>query len=126
MTDKVDFKSQNEDPGFLVAKGKFSGTQDEKDNKEKDHRNKLANAVYMAIVNHGYAHIRAIGTNAIANAVRAIVLASERCKKRDVSLMWECILEKGNLGPIREGGHVQNVVAYTFKIKDWVEGKHNE
>jgi hypothetical protein len=83
------FKPQNEDPGFLVAKGRFSGTPEEKAKHEKDHRSKLSNAIFMAISNHGYAAVRAIGTSAIANAVRSITIASERCQKKGIGLMWE-------------------------------------
>jgi stage V sporulation protein SpoVS len=116
------FKPQNEDPGFLVAKGRFHAKDaEERDLKEKDHRSKLANAIYMAIVNHGYAHIRAIGTAAIANAVRAITLATERCKKKNISLMWDTVVDKGNLGPMRQANHVKDVTAYSFRIKQWVD-----
>lgn len=116
------FKPQNEDPGFLAARGRFSGASvEERDSKEKDHRSKLANAIYMAIVNQGYAHVRAIGTAAIANAVRSITLATERCSKKNISLMWETVVDKGNLGPLRQTNHVQDVTAYSFRIKQWID-----
>lgn len=116
------FKTKDEDPGFLVAKGRFHGEDlDERLEKEKDHRSKLANAVYMAMRNHGYATIRAIGTNAIANAVRSITMATERCHRKGISLSWESVVEKGNLGPIRSKNHVQDVTAYCFRIKAWTE-----
>jgi len=116
------FKSQEEDPGFLVAKGRFLAKDKElRDAQEKDHRSKLANAIYMAIINHGYAHVRAIGTGAIANAVRSITLATDRCHKKGISLMWDSIVDKGNLGPIRQSEHVQDVTAYSFRLKHWEE-----
>jgi len=123
---EASFKSQSDDPGFLVAKGRFPAKNaEERDAKEKDHRSKLANAIYMAIINHGYAHVRAIGTSAIANAVRAITLATERCRKKGIALMWDTVLDKGNLGPMRQDSHVQDVTAYSFRITHWekVEGK---
>jgi stage V sporulation protein SpoVS len=120
------FKKKDEDPGFLVAKGRFSGvTLEEKQNKEKDHRSKLANAIYMAMRNHGYATIRSIGTNAIANAVRSITMATERCHNRGVSLAWESVVETGNLGHIRSEDHVQDVTAYCFKITAWTDMEKN-
>jgi len=120
------FKPANEDPGFLVAKGRFSSkNKDEREMQEKDHRSKLANAIYMAIINHGYAHVRAIGTGAIANAVRSITLATERCGKKGISLMWDSVMDKGNLGPMRHSGHVQDVTAYSFRIKHWEEVNNN-
>lgn len=115
------FKSRDEDPGFLVAKGRFSGSPEERIKLEKDHRSKLSNAIFMAISNHGYATVRAIGTSAIANAVRAITVASERCKKKGIGLMWESVIDKGNLGPIRSGEHVRDVTAYLFRIIEWVD-----
>ncbi len=116
------FKPQSEDPGFLVAKGRFSSkSKEEREMQEKDHRSKLANAIYMAIINHGYAHVRAIGTGAIANAVRSITLATDRCSKKGISLMWDSVMDKGNLGPIRQSGHVKDVTAYSFRLKHWEE-----
>lgn len=128
METKSTFSSHSDDPGLVVAKGRFNGqTPAERDMQEKDHRTKLANAIYMAISNHGYANVRAIGTNAIANAVKAITSVTERCGKKGISLMWESAIEKGNLGPVRDPGHVQDVTAYSFRIKQWVDtGEANE
>ena len=117
------FKSREEDPGFLVAKGRFSGTPEERDIKEKDHRSKLSNAIYMAISNHGYATVRSIGTNAIANAVRSITSATDRCRKKGIDLKWESVIDRGNLGPMRDNKHVQDVTAYLFRIHDWKESE---
>lgn len=120
------FKSQDEDPGFLVAKGRFPAKdKGERETQEKNHRSKLANAIYMAIINHGYAHVRAIGTRAIANAVRAITLATDRCRKKGISLMWDSVTDKGNLGPMRQSEHVQDVTAYSFRLKHWEEVEKN-
>ena len=118
------FKPKNEDPGFLVAKGRFSGSSQEKEKSEKDHRNKLSNAIFMAISNHGYATVRAIGTFAISNAVRSITVATERCRKKGISLMWESIVDKGNLGPMRSENHVRDVTAYLFRIHEWKESQN--
>ena len=43
------FKPRGEDPGFLVAKGRFLGSSEERTKDEKDHRSKLASAIFMAI-----------------------------------------------------------------------------
>lgn len=118
------FKPSSEDPGFLVAKGRFSGSPKEKEKQEKDHRSKLANAIFMAISNHGYATVRSIGTSAIANAVRSITVATERCRKKGIDLMWESIIEKGNLGPMRSDKHVQDVTAYLFRIHKWQDSEN--
>ncbi len=117
------FKSRDEDPGFLVAKGRFSGSPEEKTKHEKDHRNKLSNAIFMSISNHGYATVRAIGTFAIANAVRSITVATERCQKKGIGLMWESVVDKGNLGPMRSENHVRDVTAYSFRIHEWKESE---
>jgi len=116
--EKVKFKN---DPTFLVAKGRFSGKDEYRFAQEKEHISKLSDAIFMAINKHGYAQIRAIGARAIANAVRAITNVTERCKKRNVRLLWESVVEKGNLGPIRNEGHVSDVVAYLFTIKHFEE-----
>lgn len=119
---ETSFKPQEEDPGFLVAKGRFPAKDpEERNDKEAAHRSKLANAIYMAIINHGYAHVRAIGTSAIANAVRAITSSTERCRKKGIALMWDTVINKGNLGPMRQQGHVKDVTAYLFRITHWKE-----
>ncbi len=115
------FKKENVDPGFLVAKGRFSGEGEEKHIQEKSHRSKLANAVFHAVLNNGYATIRAIGTNAIANAVRAITMASIRCKKSNINIYWDSTFDKGNLGPMRAENHVKDVTAIVFSLKKWEE-----
>ncbi len=111
------FKDKKEDPGFLVARGRFSEDSKESISNEKEHRSKLSNAIFMSIMNHGYANIRAVGTRAIANAVRSITIATERCKKRDICLYWDSEIDKGNLGPLRDPSHVQDVTAYVFKLQ---------
>lgn len=118
------FKPKDEDPGFLVAKGRFPGTAEEKSKHEKNHRSKLSNAIFMSISNHGYATVRAIGTFAIANAVRSITVASERCRKKGIGLMWESVVDKGNLGPMRADGHVRDVTAYLFRIHEWKDSEN--
>ncbi len=118
------FKDKEDDPGFLVAKGKFSGeNQEERDTKARNHRSKLANAIFMAITNHGYATVRAIGTQAIANAVRAITTSSARCEKKGVKLYWESVFDKGNLGPMRDSSHVKDVTAFLFRIRDFTDSE---
>jgi len=117
------FKSREEDPGFLVAKGKFRGSTEDRSREEKNHRSKLSNAIYMAISNHGYAKVRAIGTGAIANAVRSITSATERCQKKGINLVWEYVIDRGNLGSLRDNEHVSDVTAYLFQIHDWKEAE---
>ena len=108
------------DPAFLLAKGRGKSKDlDERGRLEKEHRSKLANAIYMAVVHHGYATVRAIGTYAIANAVRSITMASERCRKKDINLWWESSFDKGNVGPMRDESHVNNVAALFFRIQHW-------
>lgn len=125
ITAPQSFKPRDEDPGFLVAKGRFLGSSEEKSKQGKDHRSKLSNAIFMAICNHGYATVRAIGTFAIANAVRSITSASERCRKKGIGLMWESVVDKGNLGPMRSDGHVHDVTAYLFRIHEWKDSEEN-
>lgn len=120
------FKDKEDDPGFLVAKGKFSGeTQEERDTKARSHRSKLSNAIFMAITKHGYAAVRAIGTSAIANAVRSITTASVRCEKKGVKLYWESVFDKGNLGPMRDSSHVRDVTAFLFRIRHFADSEVN-
>ncbi len=115
-------KFQSKDPGFLAAKGRFAGdTQDDRDAEARNHRSRLANAIFRAMTNHGYATVRAIGTQAIANAVRAITAASARCEKKGVKLLWESVFDKGNLGPMRDSSHVEDVTAFLFRIRDFVD-----
>jgi len=121
---KMSFKEAGEDPGFLVARGRFNGeTKEKRESQEKSHRSKLANAIYMSIMNHGYANIRAVGSNAIANAVRSITSTTERCFKKNIYLYWGISVDKGNLGPLRQEGHVHNVTAYTFKLQHFEDKK---
>ncbi len=115
------FKDQKKDPGFLVARGNFRGTDGERESEEKQHRTKLSNAIFMAINKHGYATIRAVGTYAIANAVRSITVASDRCRVKGIALSWESVVERGNLGPLRKKSHVEDVVAYCFRLTSWKE-----
>ena len=124
QNEKMTFKKAGEDPGFLVARGRFKGDNKEvRDDQEKEHRSKLANAIYMSIMNHGYANVRAVGSNAIANAVRAVTSATERCSKKNIHLYWGSSVDKGNLGPLRQEGHVQDVTAYTFKLQHFEDKK---
>jgi len=118
------FKDKESDPGFLVAKGRFSGADDEeRDSKARNHRNKLANAIFMTISNYGYATVRAIGTQAIANAVRSIATASSWCNKKGIKLYWESVFDKGNLGPMRDSSHVSDVTAFLFRIRNFTDSE---
>ncbi len=117
----VSFEQQGKDPGFLVARGRFDGNSEERINNEKSHRNKLANAIFMSITHNGYATIRSVGAKAIANAVMAIATATERCLKKDTHLYWDVIVEKGNLGELRDSSHVKDVTAYTFRLQHFEE-----
>lgn len=123
-----EFKDIQNDPGFLVAKGRFPGNSVEKMNQEKKHQKKLANAVFKSIINNGYANLRAVGSFAIANAVRAITLASIKSAKKGVVLYWDSVFEHGNLGPLRDSDHVKNVTAILFRLRFFKDlgGNENE
>lgn len=118
------FKS--DDPGFLVAKGRFRGkNEDEIRQNERDHVKSLASAIFMAMTNHGYANIRSVGRNAAYNANKAIAIASGHCKIKGIDVCYEVVFDEGNLGPIRNNDHVKTVTALLFKLKgfrEWQKG----
>ena len=123
------FQTGKTDPGFLVAKGKFFGTEQEKKEKEKIHVKKLASAIFMACVNHGYATIRTVGPFASYNASRAIVIASGYCASKGIELCFNVHFDEGNLGQIRQEGHVENVNALKYSVKgfkEWTEDLNKE
>ena len=121
------FQEKSTDPGFLVAKGKFSGeTEEERRNAEITHAKKLASAIFMAMSNHGYAKIRAVGRNASYSAIKAIIIASGYCTPKGIHLVWEACFNEGNLGVLREKNHVSTVTAILFTLhdhKEWLKDK---
>ena len=118
--DSKSFHGKTNDPGFLVAKGRFSGNSNEEIRKAtKEHIKSLASAIFMAMSNHGYATIRAIGERATYNAVKAITIASGYLAPKDVELVWQSFFDEGNLGSLRSNEHVETVTAMVFKLKDF-------
>ena len=124
------FKDIKDDPGFLVAKGRFKGnTDEEKKNARTRHVKSLASAIFMAMSNHGYATIRAIGESASYNAVKAIAIASGHCKPKGIDLCFEVSFDEGNIGKLRKSDHVNSVTAIVFSLKGykaWTEDKKGE
>lgn len=153
------FPTSANDPGFLVAKGRFrcdserqrddsfrerddlirqgispasdqviSLTQSidnlnktidsERDFLERKHVKSLASAIFMAMTNHGYANVRAVGRAATYNAVKSIAIAEEYCKSKDMDPRCDIKFDEGNLGSLRSKTHVQSVTAMLFKLKD--------
>lgn len=118
--------SNREDPGFLVAKGKFYGDKNEQSILERQHVKSLSTAIFMSVSNHGYANIRAVGRSACYNAVKAISISTEYFKAKDKNISWTPIFTEGNLGDLQQNNHVQNVTAIVFQVRDfneWKEGK---
>ena len=120
------FRSES-DPGFLVAKGRFSGRTDE-DRKaaEKDHVKKLASAVFMALRRHGYAKVRAVGPFANYNAVKALTIAMGYCAPKGIDICFAPSFDEGNMGELRDSDHVESVTAILYSVKgfkEWSEGK---
>ncbi len=138
------FKEKKGDPGFLVAKGRFSSPQEgelqdlirsgiktddprifelkkqidvTRRELEKRHVKDLASAIYMAVSNHGYATIRCIGRNAFYNAGKAIGIATGYCAAKGVILRFGLTFDEGNLGAIRLDHHVKNVTAMLFTLE---------
>jgi stage V sporulation protein SpoVS len=118
---KNSFHTEKTDPGFLVAKGKFFGSEKEQKDKEKIHVKKLASAIFMACTNHGYATIRTVGPFASYNASRAIAIASGYCALKGIELCFNVHFDEGNLGQIRQEGHVENVNALKYSVKGFRE-----
>ncbi len=127
---EIPFKSKDDDPGFLVVKGRFEGdSEDDRRQKEKVHIKKLARAIFMAMTNHGYATVRAVGRNATYNASKAIAIAGGYCKPKGIDICFEISFDEGNLGPIRSEHHVSTVTALLFRLKgfkDWTESTRKE
>jgi len=126
---KVSFRDVKSDPGFLVAKGRFQGSDVDRKSAEKHHVKKLASAVFMAMTNHGYASIRAVGPFANYNALKAITIATGYCAPKGIDLCWTSAFDEGNLGQLRQDGHVDTVTAmlYTVKgYKEWSEEDDDE
>jgi len=140
------FKEREGDPGFLVAKGRFTAPSegslkklmrasvsttdaripelkrkidDERRHLEKKHVKDLASAVFMAVSNHGYATIRCIGRNANYNAVKAMSIANGYCATKGIRLSFTPSFDQGNLGALRNEQHVDNVTAIVFTLEGY-------
>jgi len=121
------FRDTKDDPGFLVSKGRFGGETEEARKKlERGHVKKLASAIFMAMSNHGYATVRAVGPFANYNAIKAYIIATGYCAPKGIDLCFTVSFDEGNLGPKRQVNHVDNVVATVYSIKgykEWSEDK---
>jgi len=161
------FQNKKNDPGFLVAKGRFYSSYEESHSKlfqereqllvegkagdsievvdltrkinelqssinrdrrylEKDHVKSLANAIFMAMSNNGYANIRAVGRNANYNAIKAIAISEGYCKTKGIDICFDICFDEGNLGELRSQHHVKTVTAMMFRLKnyrEWVDIK---
>lgn len=144
------FKEKESDPGFLVAKGRFvslfekdlqsllrSGVRTDDDriitlkdkidserrDLEKKHVKELASAIFMAVMNHGYATIRCIGRNATYNACKAMAIARGNCYTKGVKLNFGPTFDEGNLGQLRNSSHVENVTALVFSVESFSDIK---
>ncbi len=96
---------------------------------EKDHVKNLASAIFMAMSNHGYANIRAVGRNANYNAIKAIAISEGYCKTKGIDVCFDVCFDEGNLGALRNQHHVQTVTAMMFRLKDyreWTDTKEKE
>lgn len=121
---KNSFQTAESDPGFLAAKGKFRGNRQSRAIARDRHIYKLAGAIIQAMKNHGYAKIRAIGSDAKSNAVDAIQQASEECRKeKGIDLFWGVRKETGNIGSLRDDGHVPDVEATVFSLGTFTKGE---
>ena len=121
------FRDHKSDPGFLVAKGRFeASTEEEKQELRRKHIKKLASAIFMAMTNHGYATIRAVGPYANDNAVKALTIATGYCAPKGIELCWVSSESTGNLGRLRKVGHVDSVSATSYTVKDWKDWKETD
>jgi stage V sporulation protein SpoVS len=91
----------------------------EKMDLEKRHIQKLASAIFMSCTNNGYATVRAVGGRATYNALKAYGLANRFCKEKGIELCFDVELDKGNIGQLKDKGHVANVTAMLLKVKDF-------
>ena len=77
----------------------------------------------MAMYNHGYASVRAIGDRAIANASWALAKAQGYCAVKGIEPCFTVHEDHGNLGPMRDKTHVQSVKCLTYELKGFREFK---
>ena len=121
-TPKNSFRDGTNDPGFLVAKGRFKGaTESDRKLAEKTHVKKLASAVFMALRRHGYANVRAVGPFANYNAVKALAIATGYCAPKGIDLCFSPSFNEGNLGALRDESHVETVTAILYSVKGFKE-----
>lgn len=138
------FQEKESDPGFLVAKGRFSTPAEQELKKminsgiatndpripdlrkqieserraaEKRHVKDLASAIFMAVSNHGYATVRCIGRNACYNAAKSIAISTGYCATKGVKLTFSLGFDEGNLGVLRQQQHVANVTALVYTLE---------
>lgn len=138
---KSTFIEKGDDPGFLVAKGRFFSphekdlqdlirkgirtddpeillkkNQIDADRKvaEKEHVKNLAHAIFTVVNNHGSASVRCVGRNAVYNATKAMAIAKTNCSLTNGNLSFGVHFEEGNLGKLRNEHHVENVTALVF------------
>jgi len=118
-------RSLEDDPAFLKAKGRFFGADDERKKAEREHVRKLANAIFQAMLNHGYAIVRAVGPFANHNAVKSITIATGYCSPKGIELCWQSSFDEGNIGELGSG-HVEAVSATLYRVKDWKDWKESK
>ena len=119
---KPSFQDGNKDPGFLVSKGRFNASTDvERKSLEKEHVKKLASAIFMSLRRHGYAKVRAVGPYANYNAVKALTIAMGYCAPKGIDLCFVPSFDEGNLGALRDEGHVETVTAILYSVKGFKE-----
>lgn len=88
---------------------------------EHKHVKNLATAIFMRIKEHGDVKVRSIGAKATYNAVKSIAIASNNCSAIGVDLNFGTFFDDGNLGHLRDKGHVNNITAILFKLKGFVD-----
>jgi len=101
-------------PGFLKVKGRFDTSE-----QRKLYVKKLSSALYQCISNHGYAEMRAIGRDACYNAVCSLIRVNGTLAQQGTELYWNAAFDNGNLGDLQSDGHVQDVTAVKFYVKDF-------
>lgn len=117
-----DFSNRN-DPGFLVAKGRFNGDKTEQSLLERKHVKGLSSAIFMSVSNHGYANVRAVGKSACYNALKAISISGSYFQADDRVPCWIPFFTEGNLGELQQESHVQNVTAIVFQVREYSDWK---
>lgn len=110
------FTQATGDPTLLAAKGSFQGSFDDQKKAQSNHVFKLSNTINTVFQKHGMAKIRAVGSKALSNAVKAIERASFISAKNGKEMYWKVKKEVGNLGDLKSQSHVSDVGAYVFEL----------